>query len=170
MQAIFNDSVIGRCIHVATPRQANFRMDEVTSDLWDKVREEAGLKNGELFSRMLEVYSTSACVDSLSHAEEMREVQETMGAAVAQMAGVLGKVEARSRPASERSRAERLRGRLAAASERADELAAKLRDDRESEGRMREERDEAIAQRDEVCLVKPRFRFGGGAAFPYLLA
>ena len=72
-------------------------MDEVTSDLWDKVREEAGLKNDELFSRMLEVDSTSACVDSLSHAEEMREVQETMGAAVAQMAGVLGKAEARLR-------------------------------------------------------------------------
>lgn len=68
----------------------------MTSDLWDKVREEAGLKNDVLFSRMLEVYSMSACMDSLSHAEEMREVQETMGAAVAQMAGVLGKVEARS--------------------------------------------------------------------------
>ena len=85
-------------LYMATsPRQAKFRMDEVTSDLWDKVREEAGLKNDELFSRMLEVDSTSACVDSLSHAEEMREVQETMGAAVAQMAGVLGKAEARLR-------------------------------------------------------------------------
>ena len=135
-----------------SPRQPNFRMDEVTSDLWDKVREEAGLKNDELFSRMLEVDSTSACVDSLSHAEEMCEVQETMGTAVAQMAGVLGKAEARSRPASERSRAELegLRGRLAAASERADELAAKLQDDRESEGCMR---DEARARVEDADMI-----------------
>lgn len=134
-------------------KQVNFRLNEDVFETWDQLRKSSNLKNDDLFMRMVETYSSSSAgVDSLSHAAEMRDVQGMLDAAARYMTGVLGKLETRHKTEIERYKEEleELRAVVAARDERVDELAAQLQDARESEEHLKEEHDEAIAQRDEA--------------------
>lgn len=75
-----------------TVRQVNFRMDERASKEWEQLRQGSGLKNDELFRRMLENYSTSG-VSILPYETGMREVEETLGRAASKMEEILRKSE-----------------------------------------------------------------------------
>lgn len=134
-------------------KQVNFRLNEDAFEAWDQLRKGSDLKNDDLFLRMIEAYaSASAGVDSLSHAAEMRDVQEMLDAAARYMTGILGKLETRHKTEIKRYKEElaELKAGIAARDERIDELTGQLQDARESEEHMKEERAEAIAQRDEA--------------------
>lgn len=137
-------------------KQVNFRLNEDVFETWDQLRKSSNLKNDDLFIGMVETYSSSSAgVDSLSHAAEMRDVQGMLDAAARYMTGVLGKLETRHKTEIERYKEEleELRAVVAARDERVDELAAQLQDARESEEHLKEEHDEARARLDDTDRI-----------------